>query len=415
MNENTILLWNAVRNGDEENVRRLLELKANPLEENDKGETAVDIANGSTWIIKCLLKGDDPCKRVSSLFKYIREHDEQETITLLKSWKQEFRQYLITSKLSNPPDEHWNSVFKAWLKTTEHYVELHGKKLDGETLLHVSTAIHSAPLVAILLEFGLDPNISRSDGWTPLHIACHDNNLEIVHELLSYHANPCIENIRGKSPNYYTTNDRIARLLNRSRIELLKENIWIPSDVISNFNNLVYWNNSIIELHTSGVYTCKIFTQELCNLIVNNIELYSPLWYQNYGAVMIDSNSIQFLELLLDRYKGPLSNYFKDYFKLEGELKLSSATILGIRNKDEQNVVCDKHTDDSILTINICIFKKNLKGSRLVFVPSNEEEYTIDDFNTGYAIIHSGLLPHYVEPIESGERINILLWLSIKN
>jgi hypothetical protein len=66
----------------------------------------------------------------------------------------------------------------------------------------------------------------------------------------------------------------------------------------------------------------------------------------------------------------------------------------------------DTHTDDSIITINICL-ENNATGTELVF----------DDLNLEYknqknkVIFHRGNVRHHVLPLVKGERSNIIIWV----
>jgi hypothetical protein len=62
--------------------------------------------------------------------------------------------------------------------------------------------------------------------------------------------------------------------------------------------------------------------------------------------------------------------------------------------------------------VNICIHKRDLEGSSLVFpFRNNDRDPTVLGFRVGWCTVHNGLLPHEVLPLTNGERVNILAWL----
>ena len=64
------------------------------------------------------------------------------------------------------------------------------RDLDRETPLHVAAAYGSAPMVALLLLDGSDPNAADGDSWTPLHEASSTGTLEVARLLLEHGADP---------------------------------------------------------------------------------------------------------------------------------------------------------------------------------------------------------------------------------
>lgn len=77
------------------------------------------------------------------------------------------------------------------------------------------------------------------------------------------------------------------------------------------------------------------------------------------------------------------------------------------------NIKLNKHVDDSILTINMCIENTSI-GSEIVFETYNKYKKITRNYNVdipeGYALIHLGNIPHYTTSIEGGSRKNVVLW-----
>jgi hypothetical protein len=77
-----------------------------------------------------------------------------------------------------------------------------------------------------------------------------------------------------------------------------------------------------------------------------------------------------------------------------------------------------QHIDDSLYTINMCIKKKDVEGSDIVFdgiIPNcYNSVYTKKNIfvpcKEDYMIIHLGNHSHQTNELISGERVNIILW-----
>jgi ankyrin repeat protein len=76
----------------------------------------------------------------------------------------------------------------------------------GNTYLHLAVNGFWHPetenVVAVLLEYGADPNIPNAFGWTPLHLACQidTRNKRIAELLLEHGACPHVLTRDGRSP-----------------------------------------------------------------------------------------------------------------------------------------------------------------------------------------------------------------------
>ena len=136
-------LLEAVRAGDVQRVRELLEAGANPNARDKDGLTPLHWAasEGHADIVKILLEhGADPNTKI----KY--------------GW----------TPLHYASREGHADVVKLLL---EHGADPNTKKDDGLTPLHVAAFSGHADVVKLLLEHGADPNARNYLGWTPLDVA----------------------------------------------------------------------------------------------------------------------------------------------------------------------------------------------------------------------------------------------------
>ena len=77
------------------------------------------------------------------------------------------------------------------------------------------------------------------------------------------------------------------------------------------------------------------------------------------------------------------------------------------------------HVDDSLITINLCL-NDDFEGSDLIFqgirCPIHIDSPCVDNekvhikHQKGLAVLHHGKNRHYIEPIERGERYNLIVW-----
>jgi hypothetical protein len=77
------------------------------------------------------------------------------------------------------------------------------------------------------------------------------------------------------------------------------------------------------------------------------------------------------------------------------------------------NAKLDKHVDDSVLTINMCL-ENSATGNEVVFEYKDlhrnfTRSYTVN-IPEGHTLIHPGNIPHYTKSIASGCRKNIVMW-----
>jgi ankyrin repeat protein len=70
-------------------------------------------------------------------------------------------------------------------------------------------------LAEFLLKNRANSNAQNKDGRTPLHIAALNNDMELAQLLLRYGASPQKRDAAGKTPINLTTNEELARLLER--------------------------------------------------------------------------------------------------------------------------------------------------------------------------------------------------------
>lgn len=95
----------------------------------------------------------------------------------------------------------------------------------------------------------------------------------------------------------------------------------------------------------------------------------------------------------------PLIVVIQEFYKIE---KLDYHFGFFIGYPPNKNLAL--HTDDSKITINICLENTSNTGN-VVF-----QDNTIIQFEKGSVLVHEGNNPHYTSDILDGERWNLVLW-----
>ncbi|MEM7341916.1 MAG: 2OG-Fe(II) oxygenase [Actinomycetota bacterium] len=84
-----------------------------------------------------------------------------------------------------------------------------------------------------------------------------------------------------------------------------------------------------------------------------------------------------------------------------------------IHYKPDTDTSIRPHTDASAVTLNINanLPAEEFTGSTVDFLDPDSNDVTPLTFEPGTAMIHRGTIPHTAQPISSGERTNLVLWL----
>lgn len=150
-------------------------------------------------------------------------------------------------------------------------------------------------------------------------------------------------------------------------------------------------NNFIIDqYHDSDL---KI---EILNIIKNN-EIIKPNSMHKCGHVLNDLQCIKKLVYKLnDIYNLKLTDKVYEISAFTAEYGINSNNNL------------DLHKDNSIITINWNLeIDSDIRGTEIVFPSINQKV----EFKNSTLIIHHGKIEHYVEPLLSGSRTNLIIWI----
>ncbi len=120
-----------------------------------------------------------------------------------------------------------------------------------------------------------------------------------------------------------------------------------------------------------------------------------------------------FYRLLMDTYMRPISRL------LFPEITGYDAQTFGfsINDRPETDTSIRPHTDASSVTLNINVNVpgEEFTGSTVDFLDAATNQVAALTFEPGTAMLHRGTIPHTAQPITSGERTNLVLWLFGEN
>ena len=187
--QNNSPLHDAVKNGDVDEVRKLLENGANPNVKNGYGDTPLHeaVLENSVEIVTLLMdNGADP---------RIGNNAGMSPLALSKMTDSPDVQKLLQSRsvVKNPvPPMVEPAVIDKPIEEEE-----------GNTPLHVAVLSKDIDEVRRLLENGSNPNVRNSSGQTPLHAAVYVKRVDILNLLIEFGANAKIGNKAGQTPMAY--------------------------------------------------------------------------------------------------------------------------------------------------------------------------------------------------------------------
>jgi len=178
--------------------------------------------------------------------------------------------------------------------------------------------------------------------------------------------------------------------------------------------------------HGHDIYSAQIFTDVFCEHILDRIRAFN----EDAKTDIPDAVNSMHENAVLSKQLGitSLVNSFIAFFNdeiapqiLPERLKLSIDGVHSyvVRYGQLWDQDLGFHVDESFLTLNICL-NDTFSGSELIFKgercprhidtsSSPDEQFSIPH-KKGRMIIHPGKNRHYVKPISSGERYNLIIW-----
>ncbi len=138
----------------------------------------------------------------------------------------------------------------------------------------------------------------------------------------------------------------------------------------------------------------------------------------NRGGAMLDPRSEGYLAApeFQHFYRSLLDNYMRPIARLLfPEVTGYDTQTFGfsIQYQPNKDTSLRMHSDASSVTLNINLNlpDEHFTGSGVNFYDANTGKMVEQVFEPGIALIHRGYVPHAAQPIISGERTNMVLWL----
>lgn len=130
----------------------------------------------------------------------------------------------------------------------------------------------------------------------------------------------------------------------------------------------------------------------------------------NYGLILNEIGMEPLINSLQQKVLYPISERI---WKQEGARLDRHHTFL-VRYKPGEDLGLDVHTDDSDVTFNVCLGRE-FSGSGLVFCgmmgsADHRKLTTVYHHKLGRCVVHLGRKRHGADNIQTGERINLIIW-----
>ena len=174
----------------------------------------------------------------------------------------------------------------------------------------------------------------------------------------------------------------------------------------------------LTETDAKDVYTFPCFTSTTCDYLLQELDHYTqsglpsprPNSMNKYGLIL---NSIGLEKTFSILQQTVLNQISQVIFREEGTSLDWHHTFL-VQYKPGEDLGLDMHTDDSDVTFNICLGRE-FTGARLEFcgkfgTTEHRQHKSSYSHQKGTAVVHLGRQRHGAMNIESGERVNLIIW-----
>ena len=168
---------------------------------------------------------------------------------------------------------------------------------------------------------------------------------------------------------------------------------------------------------TSEVYSFPMLNEAACRTLIEEVAHFGdsglsarrPNSMNNYGVVLNDVG----LQPALSALQALVQPVARALFPVEGE-SLDDHHTFVVSYRPHQDKGLDMHTDDSDVTLNVCLGDE-FTASGLTFcgtmgTASHRQLSTRYHHARGQAVLHLGRRRHGADDIQSGHRINLVMW-----
>jgi hypothetical protein len=188
-----------------------------------------------------------------------------------------------------------------------------------------------------------------------------------------------------------------------------------------------------------GIYSFDLFSPMFCDLLVDEVDAFEatklhcrrPNTMNKLGLVVNDIGLEPLLTVILERLIAPMCRSLygttEDAAMITSALdhhhsfivRYQAAHVGGKTHRsaksDDGSIGLDMHHDASEATLNVCLGRNDFRGGNLRFCgrygdADHRSNGTVVSHAKGQAILHLGRQRHGADDIESGERMNLILW-----
>jgi len=155
---------------------------------------------------------------------------------------------------------------------------------------------------------------------------------------------------------------------------------------------------------------CKKFVEEVMNFYGTGLPARRPNSMNNYGVILGDIGFEPMIDRLQEMLQ-PLGELL--YPGGAGEVWDGHHSFI-VRYRAGEDLGLDMHTDDSDVTFNVCLgidfSGAKLQMCGLMGAPEHRKQTCTYSHVIGSCLVHLGRKRHGADDVESGERLNIILW-----
>ncbi|CAF3374691.1 unnamed protein product [Rotaria socialis] len=173
----------------------------------------------------------------------------------------------------------------------------------------------------------------------------------------------------------------------------------------------------------NGIFSMSVFTNDFCTQFIEELKHFEaspmpkgrPNTMNNYGILLDELGFTSFIDELRNQYLNPLAQalYGEEYIGATG---LDSHKAFVVSYKIDQDVDLDYHYDNAEITFNVSLgdqfeggdlyFGTMAKAHRTAF-----SNFTFVEHKPTIGVLHRAQHLHGSEPITSGERYNLIIWM----
>lgn len=166
------------------------------------------------------------------------------------------------------------------------------------------------------------------------------------------------------------------------------------------------------------IYSFPLLSPQACRMLVEEVEHFQlsglparrPNSMNNYGLIL---NEIG-LRASLSRLQAAIAPLARAVFPAEGR-SLDDHHSFVVSYKPTEDRGLDMHTDDSDVTLNVCLGSDSFEASGLTFCGDmGSADHRLRSYKyahrLGRAVMHLGRRRHGADDITKGHRLNLIMW-----